>query len=100
MARASSIRLPQPVFHEPIFGEDGSLPDPTGFSTTHGSDTALYKQIGDLATKDVVAIPKSRIFTTPVGVSIRFAGLTSPWMTPAECAAESPAHVWAAIATA
>jgi hypothetical protein len=61
MARASSTKLPQPVFHEPIFGEDGSLPDPTGFSTTHGSDTALYKQIGDLATKDVVAIPKSRI---------------------------------------
>jgi hypothetical protein len=61
VARTSSTKLPQPVFHEPIFGGDGSLPDPTGFSTTHGSDTALYKQIGDLATKDVVAIPKSRI---------------------------------------
>ena len=61
MARAARTKLPQPVFHEPIFGEDGSLPDPTGFSTSHGSDNALYKQIGDLATKDVVPIPKSRI---------------------------------------
>jgi hypothetical protein len=61
VARASLTKLPQPVFHEPIFGADGSLPDPTGFSVAHGSDNALYKQIGDLATKDVVAIPKSRL---------------------------------------
>jgi hypothetical protein len=61
MARAAHTQLPQPVFHEPIFGEDGSSPDPTGFSTAHGSDTALYQQIGDLAKKDVVAIPQSRI---------------------------------------
>jgi hypothetical protein len=61
MARAALTKLPQPVFHEPIFGADGSLPDPTGFSTAHGSDNALYKQIGDLSKKDVVAIPKSRI---------------------------------------
>jgi hypothetical protein len=61
MARTAGTKLVQPVFHEPIFGEDGSLPDPTGFSTAHGSDNALYKQIGDLSKKDVVAIPKSRI---------------------------------------
>jgi hypothetical protein len=61
MPRAVKTQLVQPVFHEPIFGEDGSLPDPTGFSTQHKSDTALYKQIGDLSKKDVVAIPKSRI---------------------------------------
>ena len=61
MARPARTQLPQPVFHEPIFGEDGSLPDPTGFSTAHPSDTALYQQIGDLAKKDVVAVPKSRI---------------------------------------
>ena len=61
MARAAATKLPQPVFHEPVFGEDGSLPDPTGFSTKHGSDSALYKQIGDLSKKDVVAVPKSRI---------------------------------------
>jgi Calcineurin-like phosphoesterase len=60
MARDVATELPQPIFHEPVFGEDGSLPDPTGFSTRHGSDDALYKQIGDLATKDVVAIPASR----------------------------------------
>ncbi|HTF77790.1 MAG TPA: hypothetical protein VK620_26355, partial [Bradyrhizobium sp.] len=61
MARAIHTQLPQPVFHEPIFSEDGSSPDPTGFSTVHGSDTALYQQIGDLTKKDVVAIPESRI---------------------------------------
>lgn len=61
MARATRSQLPQPVFHEPIFGEDGSLPDPTGFSTSHPSDSALYKRIGDLSKKDVVAVPKSRI---------------------------------------
>jgi hypothetical protein len=61
MARTARSQLPQPVFHEPIFGEDGSLPDPTGFSTSHPSDNALYKKIGDLSKKDVVAVPKSRI---------------------------------------
>ena len=61
MARAVHTQLPQPVFHEPIFGEDGSLPDPTGFSTAHPSDNALYQQIGDLTKKDVVAVPESRI---------------------------------------
>jgi hypothetical protein len=61
MPRAHLIKLPQPIFHEPIFGEDGSSPDPTGFGTAHPSDTALYKQIGDLAKKAVVPIPPSRI---------------------------------------
>src|SRR5258707_681665 len=60
MPRPARTQLPQPVFHEPIFREDGSLPDPTGFSTAHPSDTALYQQIGDLAKKNVVAVPKSR----------------------------------------
>ena len=61
MPRTLRSPLPQPVFHEPIFGEDGSLSDPTGFSTAHPSDNALYKKIGDLSKKDVVAVPKSRI---------------------------------------
>jgi hypothetical protein len=61
MARAARVRLPQPVFHEPIFGEDGTRPDPTGFSTTHPSDNALYSQIGNLLKKQVVAVPPSRI---------------------------------------
>jgi hypothetical protein len=60
MARTASSKLPQPIFHEPIFGEDGSLPDPTGFSTKHPSDNALYNQIGNLLKKAVVAVPKSR----------------------------------------
>src|SRR5450631_2693038 len=61
MPRGAHTQLPQPVFHEPIFGEDGSPPDPTGFSTAHPSDTALYNRIGDLAKKDVAAVPVSRI---------------------------------------
>ncbi len=61
MPRIANTRLLQPVFHEPVFGEDGSSPDPTGFSTKHGSDSALYRQIGDLSKKDVVAIPPSRM---------------------------------------
>src|ERR1700676_3760416 len=61
MARAARVRLPQPVFHEPVFGEDGTRPDPTGFSTTHPSDNAWYSQIGNLLKKQVVAVPPSRI---------------------------------------
>src|SRR3954468_23610294 len=61
MVRPAHVKLAQPAFREPIFGEDGSSPDPTGFSTTHPSDSALYKQIGDLSKKNVVAVPKSRI---------------------------------------
>jgi hypothetical protein len=60
MARGASTRLPQPIFHEPIFGEDTATADPTGFLTRHPSDTQLYKQIGDLSKKDVVKIPPSR----------------------------------------
>jgi len=60
MARSVATHLPQPVFHEPVFGEDASTADPTGFLTRHGSDTELYKEIGDLAKKDVVDIPASR----------------------------------------
>ena len=60
MARSVATHLPQPVFHEPVFGEDASTADPTGFLTRHGSDAELYKEIGDLAKKDVVDIPASR----------------------------------------
>jgi hypothetical protein len=61
MARTERSRLTQPVFHEPVFSEDGVSSDPTAFSIPHPSDTAVYKQIGDLSKKDVVAVPKSRI---------------------------------------
>src|SRR3984893_826243 len=66
MARARLPQLPHPLSHEPIFGEDGSLPDPTGFSTAHPSDSALYKEIGNLLQKDVVAVPESRIAANEV----------------------------------
>ena len=64
MVRAARSPLPQPVFHEPIFGEEGSLRDPTGFSTAHPSDNALYSKIGNLLKKEVVAIPPSRMPTS------------------------------------
>jgi hypothetical protein len=60
MATRIQTKLPQPIFHEPIFNEDGSLRDPTGFSIQHPSDNALYKRIGDLLKKSVVPIPQSR----------------------------------------
>ncbi len=60
MVRRSHTHLPDPIFHEPIFGETDKLPDPNGFSTAHPSDGQLYKEIGDLLTKDVVAVPPSR----------------------------------------
>jgi hypothetical protein len=60
MARDTATHLPQPIFHEPIFGEDGSSPDPGGFLTAHGSDDPTYQRIGDLSKKDVVPIPASR----------------------------------------
>jgi Calcineurin-like phosphoesterase len=60
MTREANTHVVQPIFHEPFFGEQGQPADPTGFSTQHGSDTELYNQIGDLAKKDVVAVPESR----------------------------------------
>ena len=52
--------LPQPVFGEPVFSEGTFLQDPTGFSTTHPSDGAQYKELGNLLKKDVVSFEKSR----------------------------------------
>jgi hypothetical protein len=60
MPRSAATPLPQPIFHEPVFGEDAKTADPTGFLTKHPSDNALYKEIGDLSKKDVVDIPESR----------------------------------------
>jgi hypothetical protein len=50
----------QPIFHEPTFNEGVSSPDPTGFSTPHPSDNAVYSQIEDLLREDVVAFDTSR----------------------------------------
>ncbi len=60
MARSPQTRLSQPLFQEPTFGENGPSHDPTAFSVAHPSDSAIYKQIGDLAKKKVVAVPPSR----------------------------------------
>src|SRR5262245_57381184 len=60
MARSTATQLAQPIFHEPVFGEDISTADPTGFLTRHGSDRELFREIGNLSKKDVVAIRQSR----------------------------------------
>lgn len=54
MPRAKTTTLPQP-----IFSESNITPDPTRFKTKHPSDSALYKQLGDLTNKDVVSFDKS-----------------------------------------
>jgi hypothetical protein len=61
MPRASNPSLPQPVFREPTFNEAKKTVDPSGFLTPHASDTALYKSIQNLLTKDVVSFDKSRV---------------------------------------
>ena len=53
-------RLPQPIFHEPIFNEDQPLPSPTGFETKHDNDDATYAAVEKLLKKQVVPAPKSR----------------------------------------
>ncbi|HEX3505450.1 MAG TPA: metallophosphoesterase [Xanthobacteraceae bacterium] len=60
-AHRPGAQLPQPLFHEPIFSEAERLPSPTGFETKHPNDDATYRAVEDLLTKDVVAIPASRI---------------------------------------
>ena len=61
MARKANVKMSQPIFHEPIFNDDNTKADPTGFNVKHPSDTALYDKIGDLSKKDVVGFSKSRI---------------------------------------
>ena len=61
MPREANVPLPQPIFHEPVFKEGASSPDPTGFLKKHPSDTELYKQIQNLLKKDVVSFDQARI---------------------------------------
>jgi hypothetical protein len=61
MARKANVNMKQPIFHEPVFNEDDTTADPTGFNVKHPSDTALYDKIGDLSKKDVVSFKKSSI---------------------------------------
>jgi len=44
---------------------------------------------------ELVAIPKSRILTTPSGVILTLSGLRSRWTMPRSCAASSPSAIWA-----
>ncbi len=55
MPRSAVTSLEQPVFNE-----SNILPDPTRFKTPHPSDTAQFKALGDLLTKDVVSFDQSR----------------------------------------
>ncbi len=45
---------------QPIFSEEDVTPDPAKFTTPHPSDSALYKEIGNLLKKDVAAFGESR----------------------------------------
>jgi hypothetical protein len=53
--REAHFQLAQPVFGEPQFNETTVTPDPSGFTTKHPSDDAVYNQIQDLLNKDVVS---------------------------------------------
>jgi hypothetical protein len=61
MARSASHALPNPMFHEPVFGDGKVTPDPTGFIEDHPSDTALYKEVANLLKTEVVGFEKSRV---------------------------------------
>lgn len=61
MPRSVSHTLPDPVFHEPVFGEGTVTPDPTGFIQPHPSDKALYKEVENLLKTKVVGFNKSRL---------------------------------------
>ena len=61
MPREANVAMPLPVFREPFFGETARTADPTGFGTSHPSDSQQYKQIANLLTKDVVSFEQSRV---------------------------------------
>jgi Calcineurin-like phosphoesterase len=56
MPRNTSTTFPQPIFNE-----GNIIPDPKRFKIKHASDTAQYKQLGDLLKKDVVGFDSSRL---------------------------------------
>ena len=63
MPRNAKAPLPQPMFSEPQFNENGApTPDPTTFRTPHNkkTDDQTYKQVQSLLTKDTVSFPLSR----------------------------------------
>src|SRR3954471_15211794 len=60
MAREALFPLSQPIFHEPVFGQDGSPPAANAFLTKHPNDGDQHLQLMELKKQDVVAIPESR----------------------------------------
>ncbi|HKV60889.1 MAG TPA: metallophosphoesterase [Candidatus Acidoferrum sp.] len=63
MPRKAKAPLPQPMFSEPVFNENGApTPDPTTFRTNHDPkvDNQLYKQVQALLTKDTVNFDPAR----------------------------------------
>ncbi|MBI1220179.1 MAG: metallophosphoesterase [Rhodobacteraceae bacterium] len=61
MAPSSPRKMPNPVFHEPIFNESNVLPDPTGFAVPHKSDSKTYDAVEKLLKTQVVGFPASRL---------------------------------------
>lgn len=51
---------------EPIFNEGSASPDPVRFKEVHGSDTALYKQIQKLLTKDSLSLQRQCLLDNPL----------------------------------
>jgi hypothetical protein len=61
MAREALSPLSQPIFHEPVFGQDGSAPAANIFLTQHPNDGEHHLLLKELQKKDLVAVPESRI---------------------------------------
>jgi hypothetical protein len=59
-AKQAHSALSQPIFQEPVFSEGTFVADPTGFTTQHPDDNALYQELGNRLKKDVVGVPKMR----------------------------------------
>jgi len=63
MPRKAKASLPEPLFSEPVFNENGApTPDPTTFRTPHDPkvDDALYNQVQNLLKKDTVSFATMR----------------------------------------
>jgi hypothetical protein len=53
-------RDPNTVLPQPVFAEVSPSQDPTGFTTPHPSDNAVFDALGNLLKKDVVSFETSR----------------------------------------
>jgi Calcineurin-like phosphoesterase len=60
MPRPVNAPLPNPIFHEPVFNEADKTPSPNGFATHHPSDTALYKELGNLLKTETTSFDQAR----------------------------------------